>query len=134
MPQQFRLAIIGAGLISESSHVPAALASMDISLDAIVDPVTARATALARKFGVNPTIAADIGAIAGKVDGAVIATPNHTHKDIALRCIDAGVPVLIEKPLASSYADGLAILEAAERRRVTVAVGTAHVFARTRSS
>jgi predicted dehydrogenase len=57
------------------------------------------------------------------VDGVVVATPNHTHKDVALRCIEAGIPCLVEKPLATTAADGQMVVSAAERRGVTVAVG-----------
>ena len=51
----------------------------------------------------------------GRVDGAVIATPNHTHRDLALRCLSASIPVLIEKPLATTVGAGLEIVEAAEK-------------------
>src|SRR5689334_8590718 len=98
MPLEFRLALVGAGSIAESSHLPAALASTRVSVEVIVDPVVERAGALARKFGIKPRIASDIADVAKWVDGAVIATPNHTHKEIALRCLDAGVSVLVEKP------------------------------------
>ncbi len=123
MPRELRLALIGAGQITEGSHLPAALASTKVRVAAIVDPVEARAAALARRFGITPRIAGDVASVAREIDGAVIATPNHTHKDVALTCLEAGVPVLIEKPLASSHADGLAILEAARRAGKTVAVG-----------
>src|SRR5579859_3161548 len=130
MPDKFRLALVGAGLISESSHLPAALASARVRVEAIVDPVTERAASLARKFGVNPQIARDIAEVAKQVDGAVIATPNHTHREIALRCLEAGVSVLVEKPLANSYEDGLVIVDAGERVRRVIAVGYCTRFRR----
>src|SRR5579871_2213631 len=40
MQRKFRLALVGAGLITESAHLPAALASDAVSVAAIVDPVT----------------------------------------------------------------------------------------------
>jgi len=123
MPQEFRLALVGAGLVTAGSHLPAALASTRVRIEAIVDPAVERAGALARKFGIKPEIAPDVAAVANRIDGAVIATPNHTHKEIALRCLDAGIPVLVEKPLANSHADGLAIVNAGERAAKVVAVG-----------
>ncbi len=123
MEPKFRLALVGAGLITENSHLPAALASPAIQVQAIVDPAPGRAAALARKFGIAPRIASRIEDLTNEVDGAVIATPNHTHCGIAITCLDAGVSVLIEKPLASTYADGLAIVEAAKRNGTTLAVG-----------
>ena len=55
----------------------------------------------------------DVAAIA-------IATPASTHASIALQAIEAGKHVLIEKPLASTYADGEAVVAAAERAGVVV--------------
>jgi predicted dehydrogenase len=119
----FRLGIIGAGLITENSHLPAALATSDVRLEAVVDPVASRAASLVRRFGIDAQVARDVGEVLGQLDGAVIATPNDTHKEIAVRCLDAGIPVLLEKPLASNYVDGLAIVEIAKRNAKTLAVG-----------
>jgi predicted dehydrogenase len=119
----FRLALVGAGLITEGGHLPAALACPEIEVAAIVDPVTERAAALATRYGIAPIIGSDTDAIVGHVDGAVIATPNHTHRELALRCLSAGISVLIEKPLANSFAAGLEIVEAAEKAGQILAVG-----------
>ena len=123
MQRKFRLALIGAGMITESSHLPAALALSDIEVAAIVDPVPNRAAALARKFGIAPRVGMLVDEIRNDIDGAIVATPNHTHRDIAIAFLDAGVSVLVEKPLASTYEDGLAVAAAAERSGKTVAVG-----------
>jgi predicted dehydrogenase len=48
------------------------------------------------------------------VRAVAVATPAGTHAEIALRALDAGKHVLVEKPLASTYADGLKLVEAAE--------------------
>jgi predicted dehydrogenase len=119
----FRLALIGAGLITESAHLPAALSCPGVEVVAIIDPSTERATALARTFGIAPTIATDLDHIAGGVDGVIIATPNNTHRTLAERCIAARIPMLIEKPLATSYTEGLGIVEAADAAGLTLAVG-----------
>jgi predicted dehydrogenase len=50
------------------------------------------------------------------VHAVAIATPASTHSGIALQAIDAGKHVLVEKPLASNYADGEAIVVAAEQQ------------------
>jgi predicted dehydrogenase len=54
------------------------------------------------------------------VHAVAIATPAATHRDLALAALKAGKHVLIEKPLAASYADGLALVEEAERRSLTL--------------
>ena len=49
-----------------------------------------------------------------EVDAVYIATPHMRHAEDALACLEAGLPVLIEKPLATSEADASAVLSAAE--------------------
>ena len=50
-----------------------------------------------------------------RVDAIAVATPAGTHLDVALAAIRAGKHVLIEKPLAATYADGLRLVEEADR-------------------
>ncbi|PYV39915.1 MAG: hypothetical protein DMG06_21805 [Acidobacteria bacterium] len=123
MTTRFRLALVGAGLITQEAHLPAALVSDKVEVAALIDPVVERARSLARSYGISPRIAESVTEAFGYIDGAVIATPNHTHKDIAVACLEAGVATLIEKPLASSLADGEAIVAAAQKTGAPVAVG-----------
>ena len=53
----------------------------------------------------------------------VLATPNQLHVENALECIRAGVPALVEKPIAHNLAEGLRLCEAAERAQVKLLVG-----------
>lgn len=123
MPDRFRIAIVGAGMITAQSHLPAVLSSERAELFAIVDADRGRAEALARNYGLSVKVATDLGELLGGIDGAIIATPNSSHRDLAIRCLDAGVHVLVEKPLALSSADGELILAAARRSGRVVAVG-----------
>jgi predicted dehydrogenase len=123
MKNRLRLALIGGGLITQSAHLPSALGCGDFEVAALVDPVLERVETLARSYGIRPLLAADVEQVLARIDAAVIATPNHTHAPIAVRCLEAGVPVLIEKPLASTAAEGRAILAAAARRSTLVAPG-----------
>lgn len=123
MSKPIRLAIIGGGMISELAHLPAALECPDIEVVALVDPVRARIARLARRFAISPLLASDVSEIVDQVDAALVATPNDTHAPIALRCIAAGVPVLVEKPLAASLADARAIATAGSAHGVLVAPG-----------
>src|SRR5712691_7452301 len=123
MPQPFRLALVGAGMVTRSSHLPAALASDKVQVVAIVEPMRQRAEELARRYGIAPAIVPQGQDVLGSIDGAVIATPNDTHMGIALACLEAGVATLIEKPLASTYAEGAAIVDAGQASGTVVAVG-----------
>jgi UDP-N-acetyl-2-amino-2-deoxyglucuronate dehydrogenase len=122
MAHCFRLAIVGCGRIS-GAHAAAAAAAPSIELAALVDPVAERARSLAERVGASPLIATSIRELHGRVDGVVIATPNHTHADLACECLAAGFHTLIEKPLAATVADGERILRVASETQRVVAVG-----------
>ncbi len=56
-------------------------------------------------------------------DGITIATPASTHLEVADKVIDAGINVLVEKPIAQSREDAKHIVEAAQKKGVVLAVG-----------
>lgn len=62
------------------------------------------------------------------VDGVIIATPPATHAEIAIAAIEAGLPVLVEKPLTLSLAEARDVLDHAERRKARVLVDHIHLF------
>jgi len=62
-----------------------------------------------------------------KVDAIVIASPQNTHKDIALAALALGKPVLCEKPMGASTADAAAMADAAESSGVVNMVGFNYV-------
>ena len=57
------------------------------------------------------------------LDGVVIAAPTTAHLSLALAAIERGLCLLVEKPLAATVEDGLAIVTAARKRNVRVQVG-----------
>lgn len=119
----FRLAIVGAGLITRGAHLPTALSLPEIEVCALIDPVLDRAATLATEYGIKPIVARDAREVIGKVDGAIIATPNHTHRDIAVPLLEAGVSTFIEKPIATTVEEGQAIVDAARRGKAKVGIG-----------
>ncbi|HEX6373434.1 MAG TPA: Gfo/Idh/MocA family oxidoreductase [Longimicrobium sp.] len=62
------------------------------------------------------------------VDAAVIAVPTTVHAEVALAAIDAGVHLLIEKPIAHTLAEAEAIVDAAAARKLVVATGHVERF------
>lgn len=56
-------------------------------------------------------------------DGLVLATPNHLHVAQALLCISAKLPILLEKPIATTVAEGDQLVKAAEAAGAKVLIG-----------
>jgi predicted dehydrogenase len=116
-----RIAVAGAGTIG-LAHMNAARTSVTVALAAIVDPSPA-AQAHADAAGV-PLFAslAELFAHA-KPDGMVLATPNALHLPHALACIAAGVPMLLEKPIAPSVAEAETLVCAADAAGARILIG-----------
>ncbi|GII96796.1 Gfo/Idh/MocA family protein [Sinosporangium siamense] len=57
------------------------------------------------------------------LDGALVLTPDHTHATVTLDLLRAGIPVYLEKPMATTVADCDAILATARATRTRLAVG-----------
>lgn len=60
------------------------------------------------------------------IDAVAVATPVFTHKEIGIQCLEHGKHVMIEKPMASSSEECLALIESAERNNKVLMVG--HTF------
>jgi predicted dehydrogenase len=114
------IAVVGAGYWGPNL-VRNALQSPATRLICVVDRDLARAEKVAGSFsGVQAT--SDLAAALAdpEVEAVAIATPAGTHLEVAMAAIDAGKHVLVEKPLASSYGQGLALCEAADQAGVTL--------------
>jgi predicted dehydrogenase len=90
-------------------------------LAAIVDIDPARAGEAAAKYG---TVAlSDVRELAGKVDAAVIAAPTTVHAEIGCFLLEAGIDVLVEKPIAADLTAADRLIGAAERNGRILQVG-----------
>jgi predicted dehydrogenase len=114
------VAVVGAGYWGPNL-VRNFQSSASFRLLALCDLDVARAQ---RVLGAYSTVeaTADYASILADdaVDAVAIATPAATHRDLAMAALEAGKHVLIEKPLAASYEDGLALVEEADRRSLTL--------------
>ncbi|MGF7174874.1 Gfo/Idh/MocA family oxidoreductase [Azospirillum doebereinerae] len=92
------------------------------ALDAISEADPVRAAELSRQFGV-PALPFEAVLASPGIDAVVLATPAETHAALALRGIDAGKHVFVEKPLALSPEDAERVRQAAVARNRVVMVG-----------
>src|SRR5690348_7295468 len=96
--------------------------SATCTLSAIVDPAPA-AAGIAAKAGVPLYRTLDELIAKDRPDGIVLATPNQLHVEHARICLAAGVPMLLEKPIAPTVAQAQALVNEAERSGVKVLIG-----------
>jgi predicted dehydrogenase len=116
-----RIAVVGAGSIGQA-HIAVVQASATCTLSAIVDPAPA-AAGLAAQAGVALYGSVDELLSRDRPDGLVLATPNQLHVPQALQCVEAGVPILLEKPVATTVAEGARLLDAVEKTGAKVLIG-----------
>ncbi len=117
-----KYALIGCGRVAPNHIVAAEANSLEIA--ALCDVLPAAAASLKERYPAceNAEVYTDYKAMLnrGDIDIAAIATPSGLHAQIAVDCINAGVNVIIEKPVALSIADADRIIEASERTGVRV--------------
>jgi predicted dehydrogenase len=112
-----RTAVIGFGTGGAVFHAPFLDADEQFRLDVVVTSDAGRAAAAARTYPqarVVPT-ADEVLAAAADLDLVVITTPPGSHAALAHRSLDAGLAVVVDKPLAVTAAEGEALVEHAER-------------------
>jgi len=119
------VAVAGAGafgrnhlrVVRELEAAGADAAGWSVALVAAVDPDAARAEEAARQYGikvyatVDELLKADL-----KLDAACVAVPTVKHHEVAAALLDAGLDLLVEKPLAASLREADDLIALAERR------------------
>ena len=111
------------GEIATAAHIPAALACPGVEVRALVDPAAARAKKTAKRFSISCEIRESIEDLPSDLDGAVIAAPNHLHRDLALQCLSHGLHILVEKPMGRNINEGREIVDAAKDAGLVLAAG-----------
>ena len=112
-----RVGVVGLGFAGARLHVPALRRIKDVELAGTVDPDPARGATFA-----------DLDSLLDRgVDAVVIATPVATHFDLAIKALDAGCHVYLEKPMTDSVASAESLVAAVPPGR-TVQVGFAYRF------
>ncbi|MDR5880971.1 Gfo/Idh/MocA family oxidoreductase [Caballeronia sp. LZ032] len=96
--------------------------SATCTLAAIVDPAPA-AEAIAAQAQVPLYATLDQLLVGDRPDGIVLATPNQLHVEQARTCLAAGVPVLLEKPIAPTVAEAQALVDDVERSGARMLIG-----------
>ncbi|MDE3063974.1 MAG: Gfo/Idh/MocA family oxidoreductase, partial [Acidobacteriota bacterium] len=114
-----RVAVAGAGAFGRNHlrvYRELEAGGAGVALAAAVEPDPARAEETAKQYGipvfatVNALLAADL-----KLNAATVAVPTVHHHAVAAQLLDAGLDVLVEKPIAATMAEADALLALAEK-------------------
>jgi predicted dehydrogenase len=115
-----RAAVVGCGHFGRY-HAEKYAALEGAELVAVVDCELERAQELGAMLGA-PALA-DPGELAGRADAASVVVPTRAHFAVARRLLEAGLHVLLEKPIAASLAEADALIALADARGVVLQIG-----------
>ena len=116
--RKVRYAVVGAGWIAQAEFMPGVEHTGNSELCALVTGSDQKAVKLGERYGIGHTYSYeeyDEMLRSELIDAVYLALPNFAHVDFAVRTLDAGVHLLLEKPMAVSVAQCERICAAAER-------------------
>jgi len=108
-----RIGLIGAGIMGADHARTIVSYGGGAELAAVHDADTARAKAAAKACGGARVVETAEALIADPdIDAVLVSSPDPTHAPLAIACIEAGKPALVEKPIASTLDEGRAVVAA----------------------
>jgi predicted dehydrogenase len=115
-----RVAVVGAGAFGRN-HVRVLNECAQAQLAGVVDVVPDRAAASAAQFGCPAY--ANHADLTGKVDAAIVAVPTSAHAEVGCDLMEAGIDVLVEKPIAPDRESAQRLIDTAERHGRILMIG-----------
>ena len=125
-PPRLKIGVVGAGAWGRN-HVRTVAGLADAELAAVCDIDPKTRERLARQYP-GTLVTGDVAALLGAVDAVIVASPAATHATVALQAIDAGKPVLVEKPFALNVRDAEEVARRGAKRGVPVLAGHLLVY------
>ena len=119
--KKVNFAIYGCGFIA-GTHADAVLGMKEASLVGCADIKKEAAIAFAERYGITAYADFEVMLNAPEVDVVCICTPSGTHADLAIAALEHKKHVVLEKPMAITYAECERIIEASDRTGAKVAV------------
>lgn len=119
-----RVAVVGAGAMG-ALHARVVATSEAARLARVVDPGEGRGRALAARYGATWTPSLDT---VDGIDAVIVAAATEAHYQLAARVIEAGRPLLVEKPLCDRLADSRDLVERARVAGVPLMCGLLERF------
>lgn len=123
LKKRAKVGMVGCGFYAQNHlHAWADLRAAGSDLVAVCDIDSGRAEAAAQQFGVKAYVSVDAMLDAEPLDFVDIATRVASHQDIAAKAAERGIGAIVQKPLAPTLADCVAIVETARRHGSWLAV------------
>jgi predicted dehydrogenase len=116
--RKVRYAVVGVGWISQAEFLPGVEHTGNSEVVALVTGHEEKAARVGEKYGVEAVYAYEeyeLLLASGRIDAAYLATPNWDHVNLAVKTLEAGVHLLLEKPMAVSVEECERIVAASER-------------------
>ena len=123
--KKLRFGVIGAGKLG-GFHTNTLSKMPEVELVGISDPNLLRAQVLAWRH--NCVAYKTEEELLNQVDALVVAAPTEYHAEIGIKALEAGVHVLMEKPIANSEEGARRLLEISEKNKVVLQVGHSERF------
>ncbi len=125
--KKVKFGLVGCGMIARVKHMKGAWAWRDeMEVVAFCDIIRERAEAYAEQYGApGAKVYTDYKEMLKEteLDAVIVATPNRSHSFITIDSLEAGKHVICEKPMAKTYAEGKAMVEAAKRTGRILTIG-----------
>jgi predicted dehydrogenase len=118
--KKLRMAVVGAGEFGRR-HMRVIDQSPRSELAAVVDIDPGRAAEAAAQYHCEAL--REVRELAGRVDAAIVAVPTTAHVETGLALLEAGIDILVEKPIASDLAAARRLADCAESRGRILQVG-----------
>ncbi len=120
MTNSVRVGVVGVGYLGKQ-HARIYARLPEAELVAVVDADETVAQAVAQACACRAYAQAEV--LLDQVDAVSIVVPTSRHEDVAAPFLQRGIHILMEKPIAASYAQSLALVERAERAGIVFQVG-----------
>lgn len=118
----YNIAAIGGGVVT-NLHARAIAECKNAKLVAVCDTILERAESFAKQYGCNAYADFDSMIAQEKIDVAIICLPVFLHAKYAVRCAEAGIHVLCEKPMETDAAQARKLIQARDQHNIKMMVG-----------
>lgn len=127
---KIKLGIVGLGGITQVIHLPILHKMDDVEIDAVCDSDVSKCRNVATRYNVKKYYkdAEKMLEENPEMTAVIIAAQTNAHKEISIKCLDAGKDILIEKPIARNFREAKDIVEAAKKNKKKIMVAMNNRF------